>query len=640
VTRIGLDGADPDSVSVTVLNADESLIYFPSRVEKRYDDSDDILVIRSNFAGRVPSDYSVNMRVTGRNGTGESFQSAFTVTPSKPIPRLDVTRAGTGPDTQNWGMVVDASDSFDPDGTRLDFDWNGGAEELTRESVAKFDSRNRAQLYISDRTDKSVKIEGEFLDYYNPGLKTIEVTSADGVSRGDRVYLRISTPKYAFTKPTYDADLSVSIVGDGRVLEWKNEEGSLSEGSGNSPGSPEDAMKQRYIGLVAIDRDEFDGSELPAIRIYNDAQPETTAMEYPISSSEIKKSEAIRREDVTIERVQYEVETEGKERYVTSSPDEKARYVDRGYKIVQQRREPVEYELERRSQRWESETERLTFESEIERARFLSNSRDEWRRGGTETTTERRTVTETVWRDSRGGEGTFTGETTQVMPTYADRRTEFEYIKKVTKTIETTESVFVPLPSGDVKEVEQVREKTVTRNRTYWATNPESPDHVATGDTRQVVPDSAYETRFEYAVERYEVVDVTKYVVKRTVSKLEVIWIDAGTADGDSKVRQRVRVRDNLRIADTKLQTEWVLEGTENRTIVRDEYRRYEDVNRTIVYVSGEVREGEDTWEFREQLTFEGVLAESEIRNRIEGSNGERICNEDDPISSGCGVDE
>jgi ribosomal protein L19 len=640
VTRIGLDGADPDSVSVTPMKVDDNLKSFPSRTEKRYDDSDDLLVVRTYFAAREPGEYTVDMELTGSNGTGERFRSVFTVTPSKPVPRLDVTRSGTGPDVQNWGMVVDASDSFDPDGDDLYYEWSGGAQTLTKSSIAKFDSRETAKLLIEDENQNSVRVEGQFLDYYNPGLETIEVTSAEDVSRGDSVYFRISTPTYAFTKNTYQADLSVSVVGDGRVLEWKNVEQSISEGAGNSPGSPEDATEQRYTGLVVVDRDEFDDGDLPAIRIYNDAQPETTAVEYPISSSDARDSEAVRREDVTFEYVRYEVETDRNETYVTSSPDEKARYVANGYEVVDQRREPVEYELERGLVRWETETERRTFESESARKRFLANSQDEWRRAGTETTTDRRPVTEYVWRDSGSGEGQFTGDTKRVMPTYVDRRTEFEYVEHVTETVKKIEIMFVPLPSGEVKEVEQVREKTVTRNRTYWATTRESPDHVATGASRQVIPDDAYETQFEHIVERYETVEVTQYVVERATADREMVWVDAETADGDSNVRQRVRARDDLRIVNTKLKTEWVLRGPESQTIVRNEYSNKEDVNRTIVYISGKIREGEDTWEFQERLTFEGALTEAEIHARIEDSEGGRICGEDDPVTSGCGVEE
>jgi len=641
VTRIDLDGADPAAVELVPKQMVASIRHFPDRTRKRYDELDDTLVVRSYFAAENPGEYEVVFSLVDDETSADRDASTFPVTPSKPEPRLDISRSGTNPDAQNWGMVVDASESFDPDGTPLSFQWEGKVQKLSP-SIAKFDSMARARLAISDDENRSVNINGDFLDYFNPGIATIDRASVDSAGREGDVYFRISTPVYAFTKHNYDADLSISIAGDGRVVEWRNEEASLDGGGANSPGSAEDGLEQRYTGLVAIDRDEFEDGSVE-VSIYNDAQPETTAMSYSATLTEGSAEETLSRQDLTIEDVQYEVKTDRKQRVVTPKPDKRAAYEDRGYTVVAERQDAIAYDVERASERRRTEMERQTFDSQQAMRRFLRTAAQEWRHAGTETTTERRRVTETVWRASKDGSGSFTGRTKQVLVPNTGMAIEREYVETVNKTLTVTKEVVLPTPAGP-RFTEVTREKTVTRERTYWAKTPDSPDHSRTGATRLVPGEETLETRYEYEVERYEKKEVRRYVVERTVSQRETVWRDDGTVSATPSERQRIKSNEDLRITDTEYRTEWVLERNESRKTVVNEYRDEDDVTQTIVYVSGDLvrRNGTDgstavVSEFEERIRFDGELSKAEIREVLDRREGETECSGKDPITSGCG---
>jgi len=639
VTRIDLDGADPGSVEVTFNGRTQDIRRFDPQSDVRYDEAQDLLVVRSYLAGVSPGTYEATFDVVVGGTVRETVLSSFEVTPSQPEPRLDVEQTGTEYDVGKWGMVVDASQSFDPDGFKIDFDWKGSATALSQSSRAKMDSRGRASLRIISHGGDSTTVEGEFLDYFNPGLNTIERTTVDRLTGDGEVVVRVATPVYAFTKETYDADLSIEVLGEGRVLEWENRERDLDANSVGESGEAENPLEQWYTGLVVVNRDELDDG--PEIRVYNDAEPHVTGIPYSVPDEDAS-TETYNRRNLTVESVRYEVTGSYDETVETDSPAERDEYREQGFEVVGTYQEPVEYQVEQRFERTIVESEQRTFETSLARDQFVATSGSEWRATGQETVQKSETTTETVWRDSRSGPGEYTGETRTVAPDGAETQTEFEYVERTTETVVVRERITVPTPSGPPREMVVTREKTVHRERTYWAENPRGPTDKLTGNRREA-PVGDGETEYEYRIERTNEKSVERYVAERTFDVTSDQWRDAKTLRPTSNNRQLVQSRDDLRIENVVQRTNWKLRRNASGTRLKDSFEREDAVNRTIVYVSGELLRRDvaaDSTEvveqFRVKLTFDGALTEEEILNRISEREGETVCSGDDPIVSGC----
>jgi hypothetical protein len=271
------------------------------------------------------------------------------------------------------------------------------------------------------------------------------------------------------------------------------------------------------------------------------------------------------------------------------SPEARENLIDEGYDVVGTYQEDIEYRLERRERVSQPSTERRTFESRAAMRRFLETVDGGWRSAGSVTVTETERVTETVWRDSRHGDGMFTGETRRVVPEDAETVVERKFVEHFTERVEVRERVTVRRPTGETEELVVTRTETVNRKRTYWAETAEASDHERTGETREVVADGSPETEYQFRVERTEERHVQRYAAERTTYETVVVWQDAGTVQATESGRQSVRQRNDVRIAEATQRTVWRLEREWSGSRMQTEYQNAGSVNRTVVYVSGEI---------------------------------------------------
>ncbi len=113
-------------------------------------------------------------------------------------------------------MVVDASDSFDPDGSELEFIWKKGAEPITPDNMtAKFRSVELAELKLRDEYGLSSYRRFDFLDEYVPNIEDVTVLSEGPYRPNDTVRLRVTTDQYQFSKNSYHLQYGLGISVEG-----------------------------------------------------------------------------------------------------------------------------------------------------------------------------------------------------------------------------------------------------------------------------------------------------------------------------------------------------------------------------------------------------------------------------------------
>ena len=231
VTKIDLNGVDPEDVRVTVLESRDGLESIPENNNRNYQSGSNLLIIDSYWAGKRPGSYhlgqkmTVNGRKTNNKEWERMYYSTLNVHPSPPEIRLTVINDGTtGYGPSNWGMVVDASDSFDPDGSELKFIWKKGAEPIIPDNMtAKFRSVELAELELRDGYGLSSYRRFDFLDEYVPNIEDVTVLSEGSYKPNDTVRLRVTTDQYQFSKNSYHLQygLGISVEGaTGSVDKW------------------------------------------------------------------------------------------------------------------------------------------------------------------------------------------------------------------------------------------------------------------------------------------------------------------------------------------------------------------------------------------------------------------------------------
>lgn len=417
----------------------------------------------------------------------------------------------------------------------------------------------------------------------------------------------MNSERYYLTKSTYEDNMSFKIrpehgsVSNRALLEEK-------PGQVDDPDPEGTGRSHRWtikVPAKAFRDGTLNVSSYPTMHPhmeYNITVPQPTV--YASTYSEV--TDISTTVSYLVERPQYTVKRTANERVRDDLLDAgyEVRRVDEGgheYHLDKYvKTDPVEYDVDKQRFR------------ERGRREFFLESNPEWSANGTTTETRTWTTTENEWRFSRGGSGTFTGDTRQKKVRNGEYRTEKRFRYETTETYETTvtyEDTYTTTES-EIKLREKcgmfgcmtyqttvsttethtvTRTKEVTRSRTvektYWSTRPRSYTHEYTGDIRQVtVREPEYERQYEFEVERQHSETQRVYLAEQRtlVDPASYEWQDWTTVHDRFQAESAARSAD-VRIAGTVPSEQWTLRKQTGTETVRTSARRAGDsISKTL----------------------------------------------------------
>ncbi|WP_135826719.1 hypothetical protein [Halorussus ruber] len=606
VLEIDLNGVDAEDIDIEIQRADNSLREVQDE-KFRKNVSGNKIAIESFWAGNVPGEYyiNVNWTISQKNKLWQNKQyTKFQVTKSKPELRLDVLNDGTKDYiTKEHGIHVNASGSFDPDGTDLKYIWKYGAEPTKPDNTtAKFWAYDRAASIVEDEYDLRTKRNFNFLDYFVPDIAGENITTDGPYYANDTVRIRVETQPYHFSKQTYYDDFSLGLAvanPEATVTRWETVD--APDSSHSEP--TEDAYK--YVGVIEVPATEISPHD-STVTVYNlnntRKEVQTTLPEVGVLLENNQYWS-----NVSVENLTYRVEKPKIRKATVNSEERRDEYVEDGYSVKTTEND-AKYVLEEyvktQEAKYEKETKR--FSDRRIRSQFL-DSMQQWYVDGTVRKEETRTRTFSSWfdsattrsprkwHDSSLWNGEQTGATREVKVEDAEYETEKEYeyeyeVEKTwTKTVRRCSLKFGCHTETITKTY------TVTRTSTYWATSSYAYDHDFTGDTRQVkVEDAEYETQFEVRYKSKFTEQVTYYKAARDkqVQKAEYSWESQASTMDYAVARRQASGRSDWRISEETI-TAWTLvrkDGTS--TFWTDAYANQSHIAETKATITGQfVRE-------------------------------------------------
>lgn len=667
VLEIDLNGVDPENLDIIYDNGP----YTQTADDHSYNEEHETLIYNSFWKGDQPGEYVLDVEITldAQPDYWIEDTSRFEVTPSKPELRLDVLNDGTkGYITKNHGIRVDASDSFDPDGTDLKYIWKYGATpEKSDNSTAKFRAYERAASVVEDGYDLQAERNFDFLDHFVPGVESRQIQTDGPYYSDTTVRVRIETEAYHLSKQTYYDDFELGISADDsdvEVLEWHQIPAPDSEHSGPA----EDAY--RYAGTVEVPASKLSSTtQNPEITVFN-ANNERKRISVDLPDASVWVDDGSYWLNPTVRDLTYTIEKPEIREVTADSKSERDAYRVDGYS-VDAKDETTEYVLEERVkvQDAEYETETREFTSRDIREMFLS-AESEWYPSGSYQKEVARTRTEKNWHDTRPSSrpewgdsnlwnGEFTGDTRRKLVEPAEYVTEnqyeYEYEVEKTGTRSVTRTATMSVPRTGTRTTTECRygigcyevteeytyyetvtytytttrtyTYTVTRSDTYWASSKLGSDHQRTGESRLVkVHDAVYKTQYEVKQkERYtETVPVYEAAREVQVAPPKYDWNHVQTTEEGMLARRKANMDDDWRLSETNTDTEWTLsKQTGTMRFELDDYENDEHVVETSATVEGEVHRryvheetGDVTSEVEEKIeeyTSSGAKTRQEI---------------------------
>ncbi|WP_266076814.1 PKD domain-containing protein [Haladaptatus caseinilyticus] len=667
VLKIDLNGVDAENIDIISRNINKE---HDVHMIGSYDRSiqNDTLVLDSYWTAKKPKEYSISHQIMiskFAKNIQETRKSILRVKPSPPELRVDVTNDGTGYHSpRNWGIVVDASDSFDPDGTKLKYYWELGAEPITPDNkTGKFSSVHFARLRLEDGHDLTTSKQFNYLEKYSPPIRDIKELSSGPYKPNDTVRLRVTTEWYEFTKNSYHNQFGLGITTSGvssDVVKWKKQVSKENDDK-SQPGSP-----RRYSGIIEIRASELaKATENSRIRVFNEQDP-TTWKEAAIPNLEVYRRYGTIWTNISIENTEYLIRRPTYGWKLATSSKKRDRFLRNGYSIADKTRDGFEYTLEERIKvrDAEYETRSKTFATKLEHSAFLQTHPDWWS-AGHESKKRTWTTIEKEWRDSKRGSGTFTGQTRRVQtepPLYrTEKQYAYEYDVQKTGTRSVTKSRDVEVTKTDTMYVTkcglygicwevpktytytttvtktytttETYTYTVTRTETYWAYQKLGWDHRFTGNRRKVkVRGAKYQTQYLYKYQQEHTAIVREYEVKtrEKVRDAEYEWQKQMTTT-DRQVVESLTAADDWRIGRYGANIKWSMRkstGTETTTV--DTYLEGDTVVTTYAtagiditkqYVSDDTIKNETIGSKTVDVSYQNLLSESEIKNRLRDRN-------------------
>lgn len=688
VLEIDLNGVDPDNIVVEGvvrkeggLEIDDPDIGF----SKGRQTKSGILKIHSYWSGKLPKEYKVFFKTSYYPGAESKWvaspNSTFMVEPSHPELRYEVISGGRVDYMPDWGLVVDASESFDPDGTSLDYYWGVGNDiHKTNNSIGKFSSFQGGKLTIQDGYDLNTTNHESFLHYFNPGVNRTDELTTGPYKPNETVRLRVFSRTYKLSKNRYDVNLGLAVPHpEGRVNDWQEvriDNGECVSGPCDHPiqvANQLDIDNRRYryyVGTVEIPASAFaNGTYDPTVLTYNEEHPAQTELEHDLPNVNVLTKGSRYWENVTITNLEYTVEKPDYIWKIVSNESIRDEYLADNYTIAYTD-STLNYVIEHRMQTQDAvfETEYLSFQESGTRETFLAENPD-WYNAGTNTTTRTYTTTETEWRDSQSGNGTYTGNMREKLVKAAqyklERKYRYEYQVEKTGTKTVTRTKYRWVQKTGTKTVIRCNDyigcyeatetytywtkepytytttKTYTyyetKTDTYWAAGKRHPDHEYTGESRQVQISAAeYRTQYEYEYDVEHTRTVYQYLVERQVKIQPATyeWQEYAVVSDKLAAQTMANRGSDWRVGDTRTSPQWTLKkfnGT--RTEIVGSIESEADVTETRAMVTGtlnqkyiDMKNGNVIVETigTEQTTFTAnyALSKDEIKDELLNDDG------------------
>ncbi|MCT9096404.1 PKD domain-containing protein [Haloarchaeobius sp. HME9146] len=665
VVEVDLNGNDADDVSIQY--AKDSFRVNQLRTSRQVLESNsgsDKVIFDSYWSGRKPNEYAVYYIVQKDSGGlgRQKSESRFVVNPSDPELILTTETHGTEPIGREWGITVDASRSFDPDHTTLEYDWTGGAGALNGQpGVGRFESRRDGNLYVSDQNGGNNSRSWGFLQFFVPDIEEVTRTNEGPFNSTDTVRFHVESEPWAFTKTREEYGVDLEFVTDSSHVKV------VSQGQIEVPQTevPQDSTSdrlQRQVAVLEVPAAALAGGRTPAqISLVNQDNPGRirTEAKLPTMDIELNVTNVTEYHNLSVESIAYREKLDNAT--LNESVDDREelqRHLEEGYEITETNRVVTGFSLERLEEVRTSETEQKSFTSKANRRDFLRISSG-WVAAGSTNETRNKTTTRYEWRDSKKGNGTHTGETkNETVPAQKRTLNEYKYQVKESRTVEKEVDKKVKVKKTVEKEVKVERcnpmvgcytdtvtkdvEKTVTETRpvvvdrkesymatkSYWDRSSHSPSHSRTGETKEVVVQESYNnTLYQFKItEKQTVQNVTYVASKEHVVTVEA-WIPARSVEDARRAAKAARQSD-VRINGTIKETRWTVSkrGSAVRTV--DNYEQVENVVETIVVVSGRAQEKEftpalgemkvvDSYDFRNEVRKDGVITVEEAIGQL-----------------------
>ncbi|WP_323677416.1 PKD domain-containing protein [Halorubellus sp. PRR65] len=651
VVKIDLNGYEPSQVTVNTEPSKPATLDLEGP-RRSYNQQTDILTVETDWAGNTPGNYGVDTGLSIDNRKTRVLVSSFNVSASPPELRLTSPLEGTEDFVQEWGMVVDASQSFDPDGHAIDINWLDGAVPIGGEGwIAKFAPTDTAGVRIQDETGAIAEKLGNFLPYYIPRISEKKTTTSGPYNRTEDVIFEIRTDSYAFTKNPKRYNITLGARTNSTavdILSVKKRQVPPNEVDGKN------AIKHRLYRWVATVRVEAGALNESKnwVTLYNVKNPERIYVSEELGEVELRFSR--KTQNLSLERTAYRVENDSGVQQISITDRSRYRQLVRHGWSFEKRKAVVDsVTIQNRERESYTVTRQRNF-SDGSGARQFAAARSEWTYAGKETYEETETVVVSEWkRDVNTGRPT--GQTRRVVSNPNAYVTQRQYRYWTTKQVTVTQEVSkeVPVTVTVEKTVKEevcrprvgcyIRERTITVDKTkmvertvtverdvtrrvqhqYWAKDAFSNEHTATGETRQVRSEpKRYHTEYLVQIPKKRTEAKTRHLVSKSVQNSREEWTDFTNVSTIMKARGIAKT-DDKRIGSIEKRTKWILTREGNTTEVVEMYDdksnvrvTYGTVTGTLVYGpnSDQEREFTVTVEMTEHATKEELVEAAKVR--------------------------
>lgn len=631
VVEIELNGVLADDITVDWNNKRKIEDIKNSHCQPAEELDGKILEITSCWAPLDIQESKVTLYIRWVTSDSDLINQEYSIepTPSDPELRYRVISGGAAPEFRHRGLVVDATDSFDPDGTTIIYEWGDNAEALPNNpGIGKLDDFRESEFYITDgnggRTDPTDVVIG----YFNPEIKETRQLSSGPYVVNDEVVYEISSRSYMLAKNRYREFVDIRLVpSNGEVVNHDVYNGPYAGQAGRVPSRPEDFSgdfdQQQWI--VRIPASVFLEST-PSFKTFNTYQKERTTDTYEFPKPYILLPGEPYATDTDVER-KFVVREPQFSTTSTVQDAVRASLLEQGYNVYRTELSGKEWQFERQEKVSEAvyRTDHEEFSTSGSRSLFLE-LHPEWEANGSRV--ERNTVTKVdrEWRNIPSGDGAFTGNTRETLIQPAQYRTERKYeyqytetetrTRTRTKTYQYQETVTYQTTETEcnryigcyertvtkTKDVTRTRtieyqenyEAHVTKTGSYWSTTKRGGSHTYTGDSRRVKVESAeYETQYEFEIEHTETVEERIYMASKTelVEPAEYEWLPYQTTRSEL-VADELQMSDDIRVSTVEDVEKWSLRKQTGWTeSVSSTYKNKSSVIQTRINVSGTIVE-------------------------------------------------